>query len=131
MDKNRTEYPEKWIMAFLTGTRVKDICKQAGISRTKYYSLRADKAFEAVLRERKDMAVKSAVEALRAHFLRDVQILQEIAENKENSAQVRVNAVSVALSQLANWTSTIDLLERLEALENAQNDDFSTFKGVS
>lgn len=126
-----TEFPEKWISAFLTGAKVREICQDAEISKTKYYALKSDPDFQAVLRERKDMAISAGLEALRGHFLRDIEILQEIAENPETAPQVRINAVSVSLQQLSSWISTVDLAERVAALENARNDGFETFEGVS
>ena len=124
------EYPERYISAFLTGTKVTEICEAAGFSRSKYYKLKADPDFQEVLRERRDLAVKGALEALREHFVKDVRILQEIAENPEISPQVRINAISISLQQLREWVPVVDLLQRIEALEQAENDDFSTFSGV-
>ena len=126
-----TEFPEKWISAFLTGAKVREICQEAGISKTKFYALRRDPDFQAVLRERKDMAISAGLEALRGHFLRDIGILQAIAEDPGIAPQVRINAVSVSLQQLSNWISTVDLAERVTALENARNDGFETIQGVS
>lgn len=122
------EYPEKWIDAFLRSTTVRETCEAANISKTKYYKLRNDSSFQSVLRERRDMCIASAVEALREAFLRNVIILQEIAENPSVSAQTRVNSISVMLSQLREWTTTSDILERLSALE-AKKDEYVTVIG--
>ena len=124
------EFPEKWVTAFLSNAKVVDICKAGGFSKSKYYQLKHNADFQSVLRERRDMAIMAAVDALRACFLRDVQILQAIAENDATAPQVRVNAISIALTQLQNWTQTVDLLARIEALET-KNDENVIFEGVS
>lgn len=123
------DFPEKWICAFLTGTTVKQVCEEAGISKTKYYKLRADPDFQAVIRERRDMCILSAVQALREAFLRNVQILMDISEDSSVSAQTRVNAVSVMLSQLQSWTTTQDLIERIERLESVNNESMTVLGG--
>lgn len=125
------DFPEKWITAFLSHPRVVDVCEAGGFSKTKYYQLKKNPDFQRCLRERRDMAVMAAVDALRAHFLRDVEILQAIAEDADTAPQVRVNAISVALSQLQSWTQTVDLLARIEALEETKNNEMGTFQGVS
>ena len=122
-------YPEKWINAFLQSASVAETCRNADISKTKYYQLRKDEDFQKVLRERRDLCIQAAVQALREHFLKGVQTLAEIAENPSVSPQTRVNAVQVMLSQLANWETTVDVLERLQRLEETKEDDFSTLLG--
>lgn len=125
------EYPEKWICAFLIGTTVKEICKEAGISKTKFYALRKDKRFQEVLRERRDALVLSGVQALRAHFFKAVEVLAEIAENADTAAQTRVYAASTILTQLKDWVTTEDLIRRVEALEKSENNDSVTVLGVA
>ena len=120
-------FPEKWITAFLSHAKVTEICKAGGFSKTKYYQLKHDVDFQRVLRERRDMAVMVAVDALRAHFLRDVEILAEIAEDDSTAPQVRINAISVALSQLQNRTQTVDLIARIEALETKNDENLRVF----
>ena len=122
-------YPEKWINAFLQSTSVAETCRNANISKTKYYQLRKDDDFQKVLRERRDLCIHAAVQAMREHFLKGVQILAEIAENPSVSPQTRVNAISCMMSQLANWETTEDVLQRLERLEQSKEDDFSTLWG--
>lgn len=124
------DYPEKWINAFLVSTTVAETCRIAKISKTKFYQLKHDNDFQGVLRERRDMCIQAAVQALREHFLKGVHILAEIAENPSVSPQVRVNAVSCMLSQLANWETTTDIIERIERLEEPKEDGISTFLGV-
>lgn len=129
METTRIEYPEKWVNAFLEGVKVAEVCQAAGFSRTKYYELKRDPDFLAVLRERRDAMIEAAVAAMRENFLKDVQILQQIAEDDGVSPQIRVNAISVQLSALREWVNITDLQARLEALEMARNDSFSTVEG--
>lgn len=123
------DFPEKWINAFLMSTTVIETCRNANISKTKYYLLKRDNEFQSVLRERRDMCIQAAVQALRGHFLKGVLILAEIAEDPSVSPQVRVNAISCMLSQLANWENTTDIIQRIERLEESKEDGFNTVLG--
>lgn len=123
------EYPEKWISAFLTGTKVVEICELADISKKKYYQLKQDAAFQALLSERRDMMVSAAVDVLREAFIDNIRILREIAQDSGVSPQIRINSVSVQLSAFRDWVGIVDLQQRLERLEGTQRDENTTFSG--
>ena len=46
------------------------------------------------------------------------EILLQIAQNEEINAQTRVNAASAVLQHALKYTETIDIIGRIEALEN-------------
>lgn len=123
------DFPERWVNSFLVSASVAETCRNAQISKTKYYQLKRDNSFQCVLQERRDMCIQAAVQALREHFLKGVQILAEIAEDASVSPQVRVNAISCMLSQLANWETTTDIIERIKKLEETKEDRISTLLG--
>ena len=123
----RYDLDEKVINAFLTKYRVVDIMKEAGIGKNTVYKLRNDPAFQKVIRERKDAILKSAVNKMQGYLVKDVEILQEIIEDPETSAQVKINGIRVLMEQLRDWSMRTDIITRLEALENPSEDVPDTF----
>lgn len=114
------QYPEELITAFLTSCKPAEIMKLTGISKTKYYRLKRDKLFQKILTERRTELVKTAVLKMESYLNEDVEILQKIIRKEDISDQVRINGINLLMSQLATWKQTTDILERLQALEDAQ-----------
>lgn len=123
------EYNEKLIEAFLTEYKVIDIVRITGLSKTTIYKYKNDPAFQAVLTERRSAMVSSAVDRMTQYMNENVEALQSVIRDPETSAQTKVNAIQVMMNQLQSWTTTTDILRRLQALEDAEFDDFGRFKG--
>ena len=123
----RYDLDERVISAFLTNYRAVDIMRETGLSKNMVYKLRNNPDFQKVIRERKDAILKSAVNKMQSYLTKDVEILQEIIENPETSPQVKINGVRVLMEQLRDWTTTTDILNRLEALESPSGDVRETF----
>lgn len=116
----KKEYPESWIIAFMRFYKPIDIQREAGISRSKYYKLKDDKDFmRAVTVRRKDI-IAEAVMKMESYLSQDVETLQGIIESDETSPQVKINAINTLMSQLSQWKDNTELLERIQALEDAQ-----------
>ena len=121
------EQDERVISAFLTNYRAVDIMKETGLSKSTVYKLRNNQAFQKVIKERKQAILKTAVNKMQSYLTKDVEILQEIIEDPETSAQVKINGIRVLMEQLRDWTMTTDIIKRLEALENPSEDVTETF----
>ena len=115
--KNYTE-DERVIGAFLNNFRMVDVMRETGLSKHTVYKIRNDPNFQKVIRERKEAIIKTAVNKMQGYLTKDVEILQEIIENPETSAQTKVNAIQTLFNQLRDWTTTTDILKKLEALQN-------------
>ena len=118
---------ERIIGAFLTNFRMVDVMRETGLSKNTCYKIRNDPDFQKVIRERKEAILKTAVNKMQGYMIRDVEILQEIIEDPETSAQVKINAIQTILNQLRDWTTSVDILKRLEALQKASEDVSETF----
>ena len=117
---------ERVIGAFLTNYRMVDIMAETGLSKTTCYKIRNDPEFQRVIRERKDAILKTAVNKMQSYLTKDVEILQQIIEDPETSAQTKVNAIQTLMNQLRDWTTTTDIIKRLEALQRPSEDVFNT-----
>jgi hypothetical protein len=121
------EQDERVISAFLTNYRAVDIMAETGLSKSTVYKLRNHQEFQKVIKERKQAILKTAVNRMQSYLTKDVQILQEIIEDPETSAQVKINGIRLIMEQLRDWTMTTDIIKRLEALENPSEDVTETF----
>ena len=117
---------ERVIGAFLSNYRMVDIMRETGLSKTTCYKIRNDPEFQKVIRERKDAILKTAVNKMQGYLTKDVEILQQIIENPETPAQTKVNAIQTLMNQLRDWTTTVDLVKRLEALQRPSEDVSNT-----
>lgn len=115
--KNYTE-DERVIGAFLNNFRMVDVMRETGLSKKTCYKIRNDPEFQKVIRERKEAILKTAVNKMQSYLTKDVEILQQIIEDPETSAQTKVNAIQTLMNQLRDWTTTTDIMKKLEALQN-------------
>lgn len=124
--KNYTE-DERVIGAFLNNFRMVDVMKETGLSKNTVYKIRNDPEFQKVIRERKEAILKTAVNKMQSYLTKDVEILQGIIEDPETSAQTKVNAIQTLMNQLRDWTTTTDIMKKLEALQKPSEDVSETF----
>ena len=115
--KNYAE-DERVISAFLNNFRMVDVIRETGLSKKTCYKIRHDPDFQKVIRERKEAILKTAVNKMQGYLTKDVEILQQIIEDPEKSAQTQVNAIQTLMNQLRDWTTTTDIMKKLEALQD-------------
>ena len=115
--KNSCE-DERVIGAFLNNFRMVDVIRETGLSKKTCYKIRNDPEFQKVIRERKEAILKTAVNKMQGYLTKDVEILQQIIEDPETSAQTKVNAIQTLMNQLRDWTTTTDIMKKLEALQD-------------
>lgn len=115
-------YSEKVINAFLENDKIIDIMAATGLSRSTIDRYRADPKLQKILSERKAAFVEAAVLKMQKSLSEGADVLQRIIKNEEVSPQVRVNAIQVLFAQCKGWTETVDILQRLEAIEAEMED---------
>ena len=123
--KNYTE-DERVISAFLNNFRMVDVMKETGLSKNTVYKIRNNPEFQKVIQERKEAILKTAVNKMQGYLTKDVEILQQIIEDPDTSAQTKVNAIQTLMNQLRDWTTTTDIMKKLEALQKPSEDVFET-----
>lgn len=119
-------HDERVIGAFLNNFRMVDVMKETGLSKNTVYKIRNDPEFQKVIRERKEAILKTAVNKMQGYLTKDVEILQQIIEDPDTSAQTKVNAIQTLMNQLRDWTTTTDIMKKLEALQKPSEDVFET-----
>ena len=111
------KYDERLINAFCQATKRDEVMRLAQIGKVRYYNLRADPDFMKAVNTRRADICREAVLRMEGYLSEDVDRLQEIIRNPETSAQVRVNAINLLMTQLASWRTATDIEARLLALE--------------
>ena len=126
MKRRNYTQDEKVIAAFLNNFRMVDVMRETGLSKNTVYKIRNDPEFQKVIRERKEAILKTAVNKMQSYLTKDVEILQQIIEDPETSAQTKVNAIQTLMNQLRDWTTTTDIMKKLEALQKPSEAVFET-----
>lgn len=121
MKKN---FSEDVIQAFLLNSRTKDIAEASGLSTKTVSRYKKDPELQKILDERRLEYVKGAVSKLQTVMGECVDKLMEIIRNDETAPQVKVNAIQTVFNQCREWTATTEILERLEAIEEAQKGSY-------
>ena len=57
---------------------------------------------------------------MESYLTEHVEILQSIIRKEDTSDQVKINGINLLMSQLNQWKTTREILDRLQALEDAQ-----------
>lgn len=115
------QYSEKVITAFALYSKTSDLIKETGLSRSSVVRYKKDKELLRLAEERRLQAVRQSLHKMQFELLKSVEVLTEIRDNEKTAPQVRVLACNSLLNQCKDWTLSVDVLERLEALERAQN----------
>ena len=84
--------------------------------------LSEDQEFREAYRAELSQLVEEAARSVRAGMGEASQTLREVAQNKEAPASARVQAAKAILDSGVRIVEIADILERLEALEDAQAD---------
>lgn len=121
---------EKVISAFLNNSTVAGIVRDGGIARKTVYRLKEDPDFQEVLRNRRGVILKAAVGVMQDNLVKNVKTLQAIIDDEGTAKQTRVNALHLYLSKYREFTTTVEIISRLERLENASLPNITQVKGV-
>lgn len=117
---------ERVIGAFLNNFRMVDVMKETGLSKKTCYKIRNDPEFQKIIRERKEAILKTAVNKMQSYMLSDAEALQAIIEDPETPRQVRINAINTKWTHLKEWSTTTDIMKKLEELQNPSGNVFDT-----
>lgn len=116
------EYSEVVITAFATYTRTVDLMKATGLSKSTIVKYKNDSHLRELAEERRLQVVKESVYKMQSELTKCVDTLVEIRDNTENNPQIRVYACNCIMNHCRDWTLSVDVMERIEALERIEED---------
>ena len=115
-------YSEVVITAFATYTKTSDLMKATGLSRTTIVKYRKDSHLIKLAEERRLQVVQESVYKMQSELTKCVDTLIHIRDDKEVNPQIRVYACNCIMNHCRDWTLSVDVLERVEALERMEED---------
>lgn len=108
----------KFMKALLTSDTITEAYKQAGIAEHTAYKYLADEEFSKEYTEQKRESLRHVSTRLNDIALRSIAILDEIANDQEQTGASRIRAVEVALNYAYKGMELEDLNNRLTEIEN-------------
>lgn len=108
----------KFMKALLMSDTITEAYKQAGIAEHTAYKYLADEEFSKEYTEQKRESLRHVSTRLNEIALRSIAILDEIANDQEQTGASRIRAVEVALNYAYKGMELEDLNNRLTEIEN-------------
>ena len=107
------------VLALLVANDVAAACEAAQVPRSTAYRWMNQPAFAAALREADREVLRATSRRLARLGVKAVQVLEETLDDPEAPTAVRVRAADAVLTKLLQIRETVDMDERLTALEAA------------
>ena len=117
-----TPRKEKALQALLTCRTKGEAAKAAGIGETTMRGYLHDPEFQERYREAFNNLLQNATRKAQQSIEPAIDTLREIMEDKSAGAQARILAARSSLEYAIRLTDQLDILGRIEALENAQKE---------
>lgn len=111
-----------FLKALLTSGTVKEAYEKAGIAEHTAYKYLSDDDFNKEYTEQKRASLRHVSTRLNDIALRSIAILDEVANDKEQTGASRIRAVEVALSYAYKGMELEDLNNRLTEIERMLDD---------
>ena len=109
---------EKIISALLTCPTNVKAAAQLGLSESQLYKRMREEKFQSELKAAKELVMGDALSKLQIGMSEAADALREIVNDRDINPQCRVYASNVLLQNGLRLTEQLDILKRLEALEN-------------
>lgn len=111
------------IAALLTCRTFGDAAEQAGISESTLWRYMKDETFISELNEQRRQIIRASVNKMQNAAWQCVDVLLDVANNKQYSGMERTAAASKLLEHIAKFQTLGEVEERLSALERNFNDN--------
>lgn len=114
---NKTISDESIIAALLTSSTRVEAAKILGISTETLYKRMKKDTFRIRYRKAKDDVVSEAIASLQSRMNDAISTAANIMNDTENAPQIRLNAADTILRYATKLTEMVEIVERIEALE--------------
>ena len=109
----------EFLKAMLEESTITKASKKAGISRKTAYSYLEKEEFKEELNRRRVESIEDTVRYLQGKLSLFNETLISIIENPRTADQVKINAMTLAYSICTRMTETLDITNRLQAIEDS------------
>ena len=117
------QYDEKIILYFAMFHRTVDLMNATGLSKNTICKYKKDKHLMELARERREELLQSAVHRLECELFNTINVLCKIRDRESVNPQTRVSACNTILNHFQGLKTTLEITERLEALERSGEED--------
>ena len=117
--RSLTAAQERLITALLTSGTLQAASEAAGVPYRTAWRWMEQEEFSAEYRRRIDSLVESACGAMKQSLSEAVEALREIVNNSQAPPAARISAARALLENGLRYTEMVDIVRRLEAVENA------------
>jgi hypothetical protein len=111
---------EEIIAALIAEGSIKGAAASLGCAERTLYDRMKKPEFKTLYSQAKGEILKTATAKLQGQVCGAIDTLTEIMKDEDTAKQTRVNSAVAILQNAARFTETIDIVERLEAIEEAQ-----------
>ena len=108
------------ISALLSEPTISKAAEKCGLSQRQIYERMKQKNFKEEYHQAKRSILESATNALQACLTAATETTIQIMQDAENSPQIRLNAAGMIFNQCQKMTEVVDILDRIESLEEMQ-----------
>ena len=117
------KYSEVVISAFATYTKTTDLVKATGLSKNTIVRYKKDTHLMEIANERRCQIVKGSVYKMQGMLSKCVDTFERIIDDPDVNPQTKVYAINSLMNHCREFTLTVDIIERLEALERKGEDE--------
>ena len=117
---------ERLIAALIEHGAVRQAADAIGCSRSLIYKRMKDAGFRALYSSTRDDSLKAASAELSKNLTQAVRTLASIMNDESTASGTRLNACIMILQYGLRFAESVDIVSRLEALEQAQQEREST-----
>lgn len=114
---------ERIMVALLSCGSIADAGQMSGVSRTAIYKRLSNADFKSEYDRRRAGVLSEACNALQSTLTEATRTIREIMTNEENAPQIRLNAAALILQNCLKYVEQIDIISRLEKLEEQEEHD--------
>lgn len=100
-----------------------DAAKALGCAVRTIIDRKRSDSFKRIYNAAKLDALHAATAKLQAQTVNAVQTIVDVMQDTDAAAQIRLNAAQMVLKYAVDLTDTVDVLERLQALEDATSNE--------
>ncbi len=109
---------EAIVSAILSHRTHKEAIKALGIQERHFYRRLQAAELQSKLRAARENVMQEALQKLQCGTTEAVDVLREVMNSKKTNAQTRVTAANTLLQNSLRMTEQLDIIKRIEALEN-------------
>lgn len=109
---------ERIIAALLSCGNISEAAQEANVSRQIIYNRLQDENFKTEYDHRRTLILNETCNALQSTLTEAVRTIRDIMTDDENAPQIRLNAAALILQNSLKYVEQIDILSRIEKLEN-------------